>query len=129
MASIGYHYGSGNTCHSSRRLHKEVDTGGARPVPVQRHRLGVAAEVGDVLLDPLEGRDLVHQAVVGHLRVLMGRRVGVEEAEDPEPVVDGDHHHIAVAGQHPAVVEVAWAPAVGFPVDKQHHWQQGPVWR
>ena len=28
----------------------------------------------------------------------------------PEPVVDGDDHHVAVAGQDGAVVEVAAAP-------------------
>ena len=39
----------------------------------------VPPELLDVLLDPLQGRDLVHQPVVGHPRVLVGGRVGVQE--------------------------------------------------
>ena len=115
------------TCHSCGRLHQEMNTGCTSSVAKHGDGLRVSTKVLDVLLDPLESRNLVHQAVVGHLRVLMRRRVGVEEAEHSEPVVDGDHQHVSVAGQHSAVVEVAGAPAVGLPVYKQHHWQLGPV--
>ena len=104
-----------------------MDTGGAGPEAKKCHRLGVSAKVPDVLLDPLERRDLIHQAVVGHLRVLVRRRVGVEKAEDPQPVVDGDHHHLPVACQHPPIVKVARPPAVRLSMHKQHHWQLGPL--
>ena len=48
-------------------------------VPEERDPLGVAAERFDVLLDPLEQRDLVHQAEVGHARHARRVHVGVQE--------------------------------------------------
>ena len=48
-------------------------------VTKQSYSLGVAAEFFNILLNPLESSDLVHQAVVGHLRILLGRNVGVEK--------------------------------------------------
>ena len=104
------------TCHSCWGLHEEVDTGGPGPEAKKCHRLRVAAKLSDVLLDPLERRNLIHQAVVCHLRVLVRRSVGVEETEDAEPVIDRDHHHLPVAGQHPSVIEVACTPAVRLSV-------------
>ena len=59
----------------------------------------------------------------------MGRRVGVEEAEYSKPVIDRDHQHVPVTGQHPAIVEVTRTPAVRLPVYKQHHRQLGPIWK
>ena len=56
------------------------------------------------------------------MSVLVRRSVGVEETEDAKPVIDGDHHHLPVAGQNPSVVEVACTPAVRLSVYKQHHW-------
>lgn len=55
-----------------------MDAGGAGAVTHQRHVSGVAAEVDDVLLEPVERGDLVHQAEVGG-RPLVRIRVGVEE--------------------------------------------------
>ena len=45
---------------------------------------------------------------------------GSQPTEDPEPVVDGDHHHVAVAGEDGAVVEVAGAPLEAVPVYEEN---------
>ena len=55
-----------------------------------------------------------------------------EDQDNLPPIVvtiDRDHQHVAVTGQHPAIVEVTRAPAVRLSVYKQHHWQLGPVWK
>ncbi len=67
------------TCDSRGRLHEEVDAGGAGAVSEERDGGGVAAEMLNILLDPLEGGDLVHEPVVGHPRVLVRRCVRVQE--------------------------------------------------
>lgn len=64
---------------------QEVDAGGAGPVTHQRHVPGVAAERDDVLLEPVECGDLVHQAEVGG-RPLVRVGVGVEETCTDPPV-------------------------------------------
>ncbi len=45
----------------------------------QRDGGWVSAELLDILLDPLEGGYLVHEAVVGHPGVLVGGSVRVQE--------------------------------------------------
>ena len=40
----------------------------------------VAPELLNILLDPFEGRNLVHETVVGHAGVLVGCRVRVQES-------------------------------------------------
>lgn len=42
-----------------------MDAGGAGPVTHECHVPGVAAEEDDVLLEPVQRGDLVHQAEVG----------------------------------------------------------------
>ena len=56
-----------------------LDASGARAVAEQRHAVGVAAEAGGVLLDPLQHGHLVHQAVVGDLAARQRGRVRVQE--------------------------------------------------
>ena len=84
-----------------------MNTGSSSSVTKHGDGLGVSAKVLDVLLDPLESRNLIHQAVVGHLWVLVRRRVGVEEPEHAQPVVEGDDDEVAVGGEDPTVKEVA----------------------
>ena len=84
----------------------------------QRHVSRVATEGGDVVVDPLQGGQLIGQPPVPEARPLLPvepglprilqRRVG-QEPEEPEPVVDGDHHHVVLASQHPAPVEAPGA--------------------
>ena len=100
-----------------------MNTGCSSSVAKHRDGLGISSKVLDVLLDPLESRNLIHQAVVGHLWVLMRRRVCVEEAEHSQPVVEGDDDEVAVRGEDAAVKEVARAPAIGLSVNKNHHWK------
>ena len=71
---------SHHTGYDDGRVHEEVDAGRPRPVSHEGDRVGVAGEAGNVLLDPLERRDLVHQPVVGHARLAGGVHVRVEEA-------------------------------------------------
>jgi hypothetical protein len=56
-----------------------VNTGGSGAVTEQRDGGWVSAELLDILLDPLEGGYLVHEAVVGHPGVLVGGSVRVQE--------------------------------------------------
>ena len=58
--------------------------------------VGIASELCDVLLDPLEGLDLVHDAVVAGGSVLVLRdQVGMRhESEHAEAVVDGHEDHV-----------------------------------
>ena len=95
------------TCYCCGRLHQEMNTRGSSSVAKHGDGLGISTKVLDVLLDPLESRNLIHQAVVGHLWVLMRRRVGVEEAEHSQSVVEGDDDEVAVRGEDSAVKEVA----------------------
>ena len=111
------------TCHSCGRLHQEMNTGCTSSVAKHGDGLRVSTKVLDVLLDPLESRNLIHQAVVGHLRVLVRRRVGVEEPQHSQSVVEGDHDEVAVRSQNSPIEEVARAPAIGLSVYKNHHWQ------
>ena len=56
------------TCDGCWGLHEEVHAAGAGPVAEHGDGVRVPAELRDVLLHPLERRDLVHQPVVGHLQ-------------------------------------------------------------
>ena len=85
---------------------------------------GVAPERRDVVAHPLEGRDVVEDAVVA--RRLLGRLGGQggmgEEAEGPQAVVGGHHDHALL--RHRAAVEdpgAASARAVAAAVEPHHH--------
>ena len=112
------------TCHRSWGLHQEVDARSSSPVTKHCHRLRVPSEMCNILLNPLECSNLIHQTVIRHLWMLMRSSVGVEEAEHAQPVIDGDHHNIAIRRQHATIEQVTRAPAVRLSVNKQHHWQQ-----
>jgi hypothetical protein len=62
---------------------------------------GITTERGDVRRHPPDGRDHVAQA---HLAIAQPGTGQVPER--PEPVVDADRDHIALAGQAGAVVPV-----------------------
>ncbi len=78
-------------CHQSR----------SRPASKQSDLWGVASEVIDVQLDPLQGRHDVAEAIIagGWGVGPLGERVQREEAEDAAAVVDADEHHAVVLGQ------------------------------
>ena len=75
--------------------HQRGDLGAAARLAVDHHAVRIAAEVGDVVMNPLQGR---HQ--IGHAHV---DRIGVggaadlrevEEAENVEAVIDRDLHDV-----------------------------------
>ncbi len=83
----------------------------------QRDRVRVAPEHAAILPDPLDGQDLVPEAVVA--RVLLGH-VG-HEAEHAQAVVDDGDHDTAVRGQNRAVEQRRSAHHVAPAVDVHHH--------
>ena len=90
------------------------------------HIVGVATKLGDILLDPLQGLDLVEDTIVArHLMRALGREGGVnEEAEHTKTVVDGDEHHIL--GTPLLTVELwlrAEALAIATAMNPQRHRQ------
>ena len=69
----------GLTWHRGGRVGQVLDACRPGPVPHERDPLRVSAELGHVLLRPLEDRHLVHDPVVGDLAAGQGGAVGVEE--------------------------------------------------
>ncbi len=92
----------------------------------QRNVGGVAAEGVNILLDPLQGGDLVEQREVIQTlaRLFLQCRMG-EKAKMAQSVVDRHHHHVA-AGQRQAIVRRQAAGADGKPaaVQPNHHRQR-----
>lgn len=54
--------------------HQQMYTNGAMPVPGDCDAARVATERSDILLDPVKGRDLVHQAKVASWSVVERRK-------------------------------------------------------
>src|SRR5262245_66458433 len=71
--------------------------------PGKRHVVRIAAELRDVLLDPLERSALVEQSIVagGTLRILRGERRVREKAKRAEAIVWRDHNHSSRLCQPP----------------------------
>ena len=66
--------------------------GAAGGLPENQHVVGVAAKGGDVVAIPLQGADLVEQAVVDRGAERRIEMADVHEAKGAHAVVDGDHH-------------------------------------
>ena len=88
---------------ASCRRHRQQRRDAHRPggLAGDRHPCRVATEGSDVVLHPLQRRDLVLQAEVGGAGLDVG--LGEQEALGGEPVVDR-HAHDAVAGERRPVV-------------------------
>src|SRR5664280_1668196 len=80
------------------------------------HLARIAAERSDVVPHPTERGDLVGQPPVPEARPPLAVQPGLvrvlehgmgEEAEQAQPVVDGDHHHVALARQPPPSVHTS----------------------
>ena len=95
-----------------RGLDQGADGAAAGALAEDHHVVRIAAELGDVLLDPLQALDHVQDTVVaGHAVRAFGRQLGMgQEAEDAEAVVDGHEHH-AVVGELLTVELGLGAPA------------------
>jgi hypothetical protein len=99
----------GRRRHGHQRRHA-LRTGGH---PAEGDLTRIPAERGDVVADPSQGGDLVQHPAVGV----------VEEAESPEPVVEGHHHDVVVAHERLAVAD-ALRPGAGHvaaAVDPDEH--------
>src|SRR5262245_50612202 len=83
----------------------QSDTLSSGGSPGKRHVVGIAAELRDVLLDPLERSALVEQSIVasGTLRILRGERRVREKTKRAKTVVWRDHNHSSRLRQPPAV--------------------------
>lgn len=62
------------------------------------------------------------QAVIAHRAALL-KSAGREETQRAEPVIDGDHHHLLLAGQRGGVKVAARARLVAAAVNPDHHGQ------
>ena len=103
--------------------HQHADAHATGRLAEDRDIVGVAAELADVIADPLQRRDLVAHAVVAALRIVaVGQGLVVEIAECSETVVDRDHHNVASSGQVLSVVDRRRAGAAGeaAAVDPEH---------
>jgi hypothetical protein len=102
-------------------------------LPEDRDIAGVTAEDRDVVSDPSERGHLVEEAPValGSPGPFVGKGRMAKEPEDAEPVVHGDDHHVAAAGQLRPLVEGRRArPAGERPtVDPDHDRLGRPVER
>ena len=96
-AAARLHRGAMEEPLGRRHAHQRGHLRSAARLAVNHHPVGIAAEVGDVLLHPLQRR---HQ--VGHAdihRILIGRSANlrhVEEAQNIQAVIDGDLHNIVM---------------------------------
>ena len=85
---------------------------------------GITAEMRDVVAHPGQRLDLIEQPLIAGGRDATVRHRGQRrEAQDSQPIVDGDHHHIAVASEGSALVDTLGARADGeaAAVDPHHY--------
>jgi len=106
-----------------------ADAGTPGRLPEDRDVSRIPAEVGDIIFNPLQGKNLVeHPIVAGALMgVFPGQLLVGQESEGSQAVIDAGHDEIAVRGQ--AVAEPGRGgrrPAEKTAsVDKDHH-REGP---
>ena len=104
-------------------LHKRVDLHAAAGLAEDGDVVRVAAETGDVVPHPPQGHDdVVHARGAGE-GVLLSKFGEVEIAQDVQPVVDGDHHHVSPAAEILAVIADQFqgrAVAEAAAVDPEH---------
>ena len=98
-----------------------ADAVGTRGLACERDVVRVAAERGDVALHPAQRGLLVQEPE----RARPVQPWQAEEAEDPEPVVDGDHDQRPGLGEAARVGVAARARVEPAPVDPHQHRQPG----
>ena len=109
-------------------LHHAEEGGGAAAggLTEDGHVVGVAAEGLDVLLDPLQGLDMVQQTQAGGVLVVLASfdPREVDEAHEADAVVGGDHDDVLVLlHEELAVIEGIGgaAPGEAATVEEDHH--------
>jgi hypothetical protein len=76
-------------CAAERRREEAADVHAANRLPIQAHPPLVAAEMLDVVVDPVEGLDLIEKTVVTRrpVRVLCSQALVREVPQQPVPVM------------------------------------------
>ena len=84
---------------SQRRFAERTHAAATCTLTEDGHVVGVATELCDVLLDPLQGFNLVEDTIVArHLVRTLGSQIWMaEETEDAQTVVDGNEHNVLCA--------------------------------
>lgn len=82
-----------------------------------RHHGHVSAKAPDVVLDPLDGQQLVPESVISWQRLVSG----AEKPQGSQSVLDHHHDHVLLRGQLPGVVLPAGTCVVRPSVDPDHH--------
>ena len=105
-----------------RRSAQELDAARSGALPENHHIVRIAAELGDIALDPLQDGDLVERAPVARGMLGILRREGGmgEEAERPHAVVER-HEHDILAGPLLAVELRLAAPALAQAAAEDPH--------
>ena len=106
------------------RRHGEqgADFARAAGLTVDRDIVGVAAEVRDVVLDPLQRGDTIGDAYVGGFRESAAFIGEIQESEGIEAVIDGDLDDVVLPRQVCAIVDGVAAVTAGEATTvKPHH--------
>ena len=114
-----------NNPFAKRRRRQHADCNSSRRFAEDRDAVGIAAERGNVVLHPLQARDLIQQPVVAGMPALFARQLGMsQEAESAQPVGDAHQNH-ALLREILSVVQRHRSAADSEPsaVDPDHHGQ------
>ena len=87
-------------------VHHTDDFAAAARLPEDHDVAGIAAEVLDVVVNPLQRHEQICRAGVARLRVLLPIRRQIERTQDVQPVIDADDHDVAELAEAAAVVGV-----------------------
>jgi hypothetical protein len=117
-------------CPRHNRQHRRAD--GPGRLPEHSHIVWIATETTDLVPHPLQGRNLVEDALVaGAVELVTTDPLAAQEAKQAKPVIERNHHHITPRGQPRAVEE--WARTVAEQkspaVQPDQHWPSRVVCR
>ena len=104
-----------------RRGQKSVDGGTAGRHAEDGHIIGVTTIIGDVIPHPGQRQDLVTETVghgPGQGFVVLRQ---IEKTKHAKPIIDGNHHHVALGSKNRAVVVVTRTDIVGAAVNPEQH--------
>ena len=135
-AAVGFFWAQGAVVHAAhndalleqavgrRGLHERGDLPAAAGLAENGDVLRVAAELGNVVMHPLEGSHQVRVSGIAGVPVLLPIGGEVQVAQNVQAVVHGDHHHVPKAGKvFPVIGHVLNGGAVpeAAAVEPDHH--------
>ncbi|MEZ5766059.1 MAG: hypothetical protein R3D69_18700 [Xanthobacteraceae bacterium] len=108
VAGVGaaLHDGAVEQALGRRHRHDGRNLAAAARLAEDRDVAGVAAEFGDVVAHPGQRRNQIEHAGVRGFREFWQQLPEIQKAEQVQPVIDGDDHHVAATRQ-PCAVEHA----------------------